>query len=498
MMLSRFRAALDAFANPPQVRSIQWDAARPVKRLPEWTAQPSSPNTHFDNPIWLRGRSEGAYRNDAAARKAVDAIVNAAIGATGLNPQFADRAVQAEWETWSGDCDASGRLDWAGIEALLLQTVAVSGEAFALLVIDERAEGVPLRLQVLGPEYLDTSKTGGSTYAGIEYSGLRPTAYWMFAQTPGSVMTSLWSVRVPAAQCLHIFRPVAPGAQRGQSWLAPVLIALRELQEYLEAALVRQKTAALFCGVIRTRDGSNPLNPTDSATPSMEPGAMVRLQSFEDEVTFTDPPDVGSMFDPFVRAQLRRIAAGVGTPYEILSGDLSGVTFASGRHGLLDFKRSIEAIQYSLVVQQFCAPVLKTWLRMAQALGTIQGDGGRVRWIGPTIEMLDPRADTLATINRVRAGRYPRAGARQRPQKSVAARPDPTARDAGEPIMAPNHEYQRFSDPRRTAWSMIHKLVKVIEEVPAEDRGQLDDVFMTLEKFAGQRPARRNGGNYAD
>ena len=138
---------------------------------------------------------------------------------------------------------------------------------------------------------------------------------------------------------------------------------------------------------------------------------MVRLQSFEDEVTFTDPPDVGSMFDPFVRAQLRRIAAGVGVPYEILSGDLSAVTFASGRHGLLDFKRTVETLQYSLMVQQFCAPVLKAWLRIAQALGTIQGDGGKVRWIGPTIEMLDPRADTLAVVNRVRAGLMSRAEA---------------------------------------------------------------------------------------
>ena len=218
-------------------------------------------------------------------------------------------------------------------------------------------------------------------------------------------MASLRSVRVPAAFVCHIFRPIAAGAQRGQSWLAPVLLALRELQEYLEAALVRSKTAALFCGVIRTRDGSNPLVPTTTDAPSMEPGAMVRLQSHEDDVTFTDPPDVSTSFDPFVRVQLRRSAAGLGVPYEILSGDLSAVTFASGRHGLLDFKRNIEAIQHGLMVPQFCAPVLKMWL-------TLSGlQSGRVRWIGPTVEMLDPRADTLATINRVRAGFMSRAEA---------------------------------------------------------------------------------------
>ena len=164
MMLSALRARIADFINPTQVRSASmWEAARPVKRLPEWGGVASSPNTHWDNPATLRARAEAEQRNNAFARKAVETIFNAAVGANGITPQFADRTTQAAWERWSGDCDASGRLDWAGLESLILQTVVVSGEALVVFTIDEGAPGVPLRLQVLGPEYLDTSRSGQLT-----------------------------------------------------------------------------------------------------------------------------------------------------------------------------------------------------------------------------------------------------------------------------------------------------------------------------------------------
>lgn len=105
-----------------------------------------------------------------------------------------------------------------------------------------------------------------------------------------------------------------------------------------------------------------------------------------------------------MRAQLRRIAAGVGVPYEILSGDLSAVTFASGRHGLLEYRRRLEYIQHGLLVPQLCAPVLRRWTEIAAALDMLSPGTGTVRWIGPQLEMLDPRAETLATVSRIRAG----------------------------------------------------------------------------------------------
>jgi lambda family phage portal protein len=138
---------------------------------------------------------------------------------------------------------------------------------------------------------------------------------------------------------------------------------------------------------------------------------MARLKAGE-EVEFSTPPDVGISFDPFIRAQLRAIASGRDIPYEYLSGDLSGVTFASGRHALLAYKRQLQAVQDFIVVFQFLRPVLKTWVRLAIAAGELPGtvdDYEDVRWIGPELEMLDPKADVSANVQKVRAGVLPRS-----------------------------------------------------------------------------------------
>jgi len=427
-------------------RSVLWDAARSGSRLANWAAPAIMPNAQWDNPLWVRGRAEGEYRNNPLARRIVDCLANAAWGASALNPQFRDKTTQAAWQAWTRDPDASGRMDWTGLGALVLETIIKSGEAFVRFVLDEESGGVPLRLQVLGPEFLDTSRADATTYAGIRYRGLRPEGYWLFKQNPASG-ADLTSVFVPAADCLHIFRPVAPGAQRGQSWLAPVLLPLRELNEYLESGLVKAKIAALFTGFVRTSDGSNPLTTTTpTGTPTLEPGSMCRLQPGE-EVEFAQPPGIEDQFDPFVKTQLRRIAAGAGVPYELLSTDLSQVTFASGRAGLLEFRRTVEAIQYGLLVPQFCEPVVRRWAALARALGVIGGDAEVARWIGPVVQMLDQRAEVLADIQRVRAGFCSRS--------EIVAQAGWRVEDIDAEIAADNARADALgnvydSDPRRT------------------------------------------------
>jgi capsid protein len=79
---------------------------------------------------------------------------------------------------------------------------------------------------------------------------------------------------------------------------------------------------AVLCGFMRAPDGYPwPVGAGRSCRP-LEPGSMIKLEPGEN-VEFTEPPATDAAFDPFVRTQLRRIAAGLGIPYELLSGDLS-------------------------------------------------------------------------------------------------------------------------------------------------------------------------------
>jgi lambda family phage portal protein len=404
-MLDRLRNAWRTLTAPPTAaRGVQWAAASPVSRLKDWSPAPGAANSPWSNPSILRARAQHEFANNPLARRAVDALTNACWGGSGVTPMFTDRGIQRLWEGWTRGCDASGRLDWVGLGAAILQTVLVSGECFVVLRMDESAAGVPLTLQVLGPEFLDESRIDERTLAGIRYEGLRPAGYWLFKQNPTLSGANLESVHLPASECLHVYRPLGPGAQRGQSRLAPVLIALRELDEYLQAALVRSKTGALFAGFVRTADGGNPLS-QNGAVPGLEPGSMVKLQPGED-IEFSEPPAIETAFDPFVRTQMRRIAAGLGIPYELLSGDLSQVTFASGRAGLLEFRRTVEAVQYGLLVPLFCEPVLRRWADLARLVGVLPPDADTTvrRWVAPEVEMLDRRAEVLTDLLRVRAG----------------------------------------------------------------------------------------------
>jgi len=447
-MLDRLRAAWRTLTSPPPAgRSVVWDAAQPVSRLKDWTPATGAPNAPWGNPAALRARALNEFANNPLARRAVDALVNAAWGGSGVTPMFADRGIQRLWERWARGCDASGRLDWVGLGAALLQTVVLAGECFVVLRVDEAAPAVPLTLQVLGPEFLDESRTDDRTLGGIRYDGLRPAGYWLFKQNPTMSGANLESVFVPASECLHIYRPLQPGAQRGQSWLAPVLIALRELDEYLQATLVRSKVGALFAGFVRSAEGGNPLSQA-GAVPALEPGSMVRLQPGED-VEFSEPPPIESAFDPFVRAQMRRIAAGLGIPYELLSGDLSQVTFASGRAGLLEFRRTVEAVQYGLLVPLFCEPVLRRWAELARAMGALPVDADATvrRWVAPEIEMLDRRAEVLTDLLRVRAGFASRS--------EIIGRTGWRAEDVDNEIAADNARADALgltfdSDPRKT------------------------------------------------
>jgi capsid protein len=70
--------------------------------------------------------------------------------------------------------------------------------------------------------------------AGIEFNGTgQRTAYWVMRDRPGDRLTSLRlePLRIPAIDCIHLFKPLAAGQLRGITWLAPVLLRLHELDQ---------------------------------------------------------------------------------------------------------------------------------------------------------------------------------------------------------------------------------------------------------------------------
>ena len=373
-------------------------------------------------------RRAGWYaRNNPWVAAAVDSLVGNVVGA-GIKPQSThpDRAVrerlQALWLRWTDHAAPDGLADYYGLQAMAVRAMIESGESFARLRVPPEASSIPLHIELLDREQvpLDLHREiggGARIRAGIEFdtSGRR-VAYHVLSSRPGDPLKPYRTdpIRVPAADCLHLFKPLAAGQLRGITWLAPVLLRLHELDQFEDAALVKAKVAALFTGFITDPDGTagglaGP-NTGGALTVGMEPGSLIPLPPGTD-IRFSNPTEHDA-YAPFVKNHLRAIAAGLGLPYELVSGDLEGVTYSSIRAGLIEFRRRVEQLQHNVVVHLFCRPVWERFVRLAVLTGELPvRDFDRnpdaylgCAWLPPKFDYVDPVKDVQAEIMAIGAG----------------------------------------------------------------------------------------------
>jgi lambda family phage portal protein len=250
--------------------SVAYDGAGHGKRLGNWYPSSSSINALLASSLsTLRTRSHDIVRKNPYAANAVDSIVSNCIG-TGIKPQSKAkdaefrRKIQELWLHWTDEADSAGLCDFYGLQALILRSVIECGECFVRLKIDKKNATVPLKLQVLESEHLDSSKdnvlqNGNVIRSGIEFDRFgKRVAYYIYKEHPGdSSFQSLESLRIPASEILHIFKTLRPGQIRGEPWLSNVLLKLHELDQYEDAELVRKKTAAMFAGFVTRLDSES-------------------------------------------------------------------------------------------------------------------------------------------------------------------------------------------------------------------------------------------------
>jgi lambda family phage portal protein len=409
--------------------SIAYDGAGHGKRLGNWYPSSSSINALLASSLnTLRTRSHDIVRKNPYAANAIDSIVSNCIG-TGIKPQSKAsdpefrKKIQELWLRWTDESDSAGLCDFYGLQALVLRSIIECGECFVRLKIDRKNASVPLKLQVLESEHLDSSKdqalsNGNIIRSGIEFdkTGKR-VAYHLYKEHPGENSPpcglNIDSVRIPASEILHIFKPLRPGQIRGEPWLSNVLLKLHELDQYEDAELVRKKTAAMFAGFVTRLDsesemfGEGEANSGGTAFAGLEPGTMQFLDPGED-VKFSSPADVGGTYEAFIKQQLRAVAVGLGISYEMLTGDLSGVNYSSIRAGLVEFRRKCGALQHNLIVFQLCRPIWNRWIELAILSDSVKVPNdptfSLVKWIPPGFAWVDPQKEVISQLNAVKAG----------------------------------------------------------------------------------------------
>ena len=113
------------------------------------------------------------------ASNILDTIVANCVG-TGIKPQLKTKdqnlknELQTLWLKWTDDADFSDVSDFYGIQTIVLRSVIEGGECFVKFCINKSAT-VPLQLQVLESEHLDSSKnyelsSGNVIKSGIEFN----------------------------------------------------------------------------------------------------------------------------------------------------------------------------------------------------------------------------------------------------------------------------------------------------------------------------------------
>ncbi len=403
-----------------------FDATQAGRRTEGWRAVATDANAEIRGQgDRLRNVARDMVRNNPHAARAKAVIANNVVGAgiipsiQAANPRVRaelDRLMKAHFDTTA--CDANGLHDLYGLQHLAMGTVAQDGEVLVRYRPRRPEDGLPLpfQLQVIEADHLDNAidgplSNGNWASQGIEFDlrGKR-VAYWLFQDHPGA-MTALGigrSVRVPAEFVAHIFRVDRPGQARGVSWFAPVIMRLRDLADFADAQLMRQKIAACFAGFIEMADplAGAPYGEKEEGQPhpveKMAPG-MIRRMGIGEKITFGEPPQVDG-FGDYMSVNLHEIAAGMGISYEALTGDLKGVNFSSGRLGWLEFQRSVGTSQNHIMIPQLCHRVGAWTLNAASVILSGRDRGATIGWTPPRREMIDPTREVPASIMAIRGG----------------------------------------------------------------------------------------------
>lgn len=400
-----------------------FEAASVGRRTSGWSRLASDANSAASGPAlaYLRAQARDLVRNNPWALHGLDVIETNTVG-WGIRPKANGRnakRVMELWKQWgeTKQCDAAGQLTFYGLQGLIMRAVAESGEVLIRRRMRRLGDGlaIPLQLQVLEPDYIDTSidgikgPSGGDIIQGVEFDMIgRRVAYWLFDQHPGGrSLVSPQSRRIPADSILHVFKIGRPGQVRGPSWFAPVDVRLHEFDSYEDATLVKQKIAACMTAFVTDMDGEVSAIGRPGAGKNgelldqMEPGMIMSLPPGRD-VTIANPPQTND-FQSFSTTALRGIAAGLGITYEDLTGDYSQVNYSSARMGRLAHQANVHKWRWNMLIPQFCAPAWQ-WMLDALSLAGEDVDAAPASWTPPPMPMLDPDKEGAAASKAVRTG----------------------------------------------------------------------------------------------
>lgn len=414
-----------------QTQVRKYEGAADGRRASSWIANtnPSVNQLVTKDLSKLVLRSRELNINNAYGKKAPYVIANNVIG-TGIvaTPYVADiiekgsfkkvpnknkieKAISQAYKDWAENlsCDYNGDFNFYGLQHLVWRTVVVSGEALIIRKrVTQDVNKYGFQLLVLEGDYIDTTKDtqsdkdGGYTFKGVKYDkNYKRTGYWLFDRHPSEANPKSTFVKIE--DVIHVYDVERAGQNRGVPAAAPTMLTQKDLGDYMDAELLAKKGAACFSAIVQKTEDLEGGSAAMDNLENLEPGTVQYLNPGETIHFPTLPQNPG--LSEFVKVQHRGIAAGYLMPYENLTGDLSNVTFISGRLGQLDFKKQIEYWTYTVFVPRFCDKVFIWFTEGAKIVFSIENTIEiKAKWTAPRRELMDPTKEIAAMKDEVRSG----------------------------------------------------------------------------------------------
>jgi len=421
-------------------RRRMYEGAKFSRLTADWvTGNTSADSEVYGSAQKLRDRARQLCRDNDYARQALRAIEGNVVGQGipfqsqvrmlrgGRLDKTVNDQIENAWKQWTKakHCHTGGKLTFHDVERLAVRSVAESGEVFVRLVKQSfGGSAVPLALEVLEADLLDDglngrSQQGNEIRMGVEVDTWgRPVAYHFLAYHPGDYQFSNQQIstqrhkRVPADEVIHLYRMDRPGQTRGITWMASAIQRLHHLQGYEQAEIVRARASSALMGFITSPEGELMGDEVmeGERVSSFEPGVFKYLAPGESvPVPQLDAPD--GQFEPFLRAMLRAMAAGIGCSYETVSRDFSQTNYSSSRLSLLEARDHWRILQ-NWLVENLHQRVFDVWLDMAVLSGALPlanyemgADRYKaVRWMPRGWAWVDPGKEVEAYKEAVRCG----------------------------------------------------------------------------------------------
>jgi lambda family phage portal protein len=375
-----------------------------------------------------RSQARELYRHNPYARGVVNSIVANLIGC-GIRPQsrvmkprlyepltdFNDRVDEA-WKRWA---EAE---NYYTKQRMVQQEKLVSGEILVRKVTVDDGREIPLSLELIRSERLATNdnfrRRAPNVVQGIEFGADgRPAAYWVYPENASDqALVEANPVRYPADQILHIFDPLEPGQIRGMTRFLTCAGTFEAIAQYLDFVLTKERVASAFALMITRQqglqfpspDGNAPQTDEQGNTLDYVEGGMIFHGDPGEDIKGVNSSVQPAQVDKLMQILLRQCGRGMDAAYELISRDLSQVTYLSARQGENQDRRHWQPQQEDLNRQLNC-PIWTEFIRMGSLMGMWRVPYGRLDmcaadWITDGWDWIDPSKDVAGEIEAIKAG----------------------------------------------------------------------------------------------